>query len=126
MEAEITSYSFIHNGFAMTFGNTNEQEKNVFFRELGNTESLVCSPRIWMSTDCHFVLILVGVKISKQGPWVVGCYYQYLLKIWVEFYTFYSVIYIRCYLSNSHSSCNVTSGAYSGHVSTLHTFQLLI
>jgi len=82
MEAGITSYSFTHNGFAMTFGNTNKQTKNnVFFRELGNTESLVCSPCIWMSTDFRFVLILVGVKISKQGPWVVGCYYQYLLKI---------------------------------------------
>ena len=82
MEAGITSYSFTHNGFAMTFGNTNKQTKNnVFFRELGNTESLVYSPCIWMSTDFRFVLILVGVKISKQGPWVVGCYYQYLLKI---------------------------------------------
>lgn len=79
MEAEITSYSFIHNGFIMTFGNTNK--KIVFCREPGNTQSLVCSPSNWMSRDCRFVLILVGVKTGEQGPWVVGCNSQYLFQI---------------------------------------------
>ena len=79
MEAEIISYSFIHNGFNMTFGNTNK--KNVFCRELGNMQNLVHSSSIWISSNHCFVLILVGGQTGKQVLEQWDIIYCDLLKI---------------------------------------------